>query len=129
MPILACRKWSNPRMELDVQGALTRLGGRKDLYLKMLRRVEPEFGDVRAAIDRSLAEKDFATARRLAHSTKGVAGSIGAMDLFEAASKLERAIYNQSPQIDDLLVQFQSALDASCDSISAFLANPEQFYP
>jgi two-component system, sensor histidine kinase and response regulator len=108
---------------------LARLGGRKTLYLKMLRRFGPEFGDISGAIDRSLAEKDIPTASRLVHNTKGVAGSIGAMVLFEVAAKLETAISQQSPQLNDLLEQFRAALDAACGSVSIFLADEGKIDP
>jgi HPt (histidine-containing phosphotransfer) domain-containing protein len=85
-------------MEFDVQEALTRLGGRKALNLKMLRRLGPEFGDVCTAINRSLTKKDVMTASRLAHNAKGVAGSIGAMALFVVAAKLEKAVSRESLQ-------------------------------
>jgi two-component system sensor histidine kinase/response regulator len=124
-PAPTFQKQRNPAMALDVQGALTRLVGRKDLYRKMLRRFGPEFGEAHTIIARSLAENDLATACRLAHNTKGVAGSIGAMALFEVASSLERAISEKSPQVGDLLDQFQAALKAACASISTWLANEE----
>lgn len=109
--------------ELDVQWALKRLGDRRELYIKLLGRFRPEFGNSDNTIRQCLAAGDFDTAMRTAHSTKGAAGNIGAMALSEASADLEKAIANQEQDLDDRLEHFTRALNLALELISAFLAD------
>src|SRR6185369_15240377 len=61
--------------------------------------------DIRAGLGRTLDNDDWATAERLAHTTKGVSGSIGALRIPEHAGDLEHAIRQRKPrdEIDRLL--------------------------
>ena len=65
---------------------------RSDLYLKSLHGFREDLIDVARHIDACLQGNDRAEARRLAHSTKSVAGSLGAARLFAAARDLEQAL-------------------------------------
>jgi HPt (histidine-containing phosphotransfer) domain-containing protein len=58
-----------------------------------------------------LDTNDDKTAQRLAHTIKGVSGSIGAGDLFSAAEKLDAAFKKkQRDTYDDLLSRLRDAL-------------------
>jgi len=107
----------------DVQRALKRLGGRRELYLKLLGRFRPEFGRSDDTIRQCLAAGDFETAMRTAHSTKGAAGNIGAIALSEASAALEKSIANQEQDLDDRMEHFARSLNLALELISAFLAN------
>lgn len=76
---------------IDTEKGLQTTQGNKALYFKILTRFsesQENFVDsYRSAID----EQDTESATRLAHSLKGVAGNIGARDLFRAAAELETA--------------------------------------
>jgi signal transduction histidine kinase/DNA-binding response OmpR family regulator/HPt (histidine-containing phosphotransfer) domain-containing protein len=107
----------------DVQGALQRLGGRKELYIKLLTRFRPEFGDADDTIRQCLETGDIDTAKRTVHSIKGAAGNIGAMALSEASADLERAIAGKAQELCARMEHFKKALNLALDFISAFLAN------
>lgn len=80
---------------LDSRDALLRLGGNQSLYLKMLRQfLQLETTPLRIA--ESLESGDWPTAERLAHTLKGVAGSLGAAALQRTAAELEVALRSQS---------------------------------
>ena len=78
---------------LDVRLGLRRVMGRQPLYLVLLRKFAGSQAqavrDIRAALDAG----DIALAERIAHTLKGVAGSIGATELAHDASALESAIH------------------------------------
>jgi PAS domain S-box-containing protein len=95
---------------LDTEKALARLGHQKALYyhlLKMLRENQSGIGqDIRIAIQAG----DFELAHRHAHSLKGLAASIGANELSEAARQLETA-----------LAKGQTSLDAQVNTVIRLL--------
>lgn len=90
---------------LDTMLGLKRVLGKTGLYLNMLRKFvagQKNFPDL---IEQALDAGDWATAERLAHTLKGVAGNIGASELQEEAGKLEAALKDRLSRetVDDLL--------------------------
>ena len=77
---------------LDAKAGLSRVGGNQDLYVKLLRQFIDEQAPVVSRVREALAAGDRALAERLAHTTKGVAGNIGATDVQSAAGALEKSI-------------------------------------
>jgi len=90
---------------LDIRAGLGRTLGKKPLYLSLLRRYVAGQKCVPQEIRTTLDNDDWATAERLAHTTKGVSGSIGALRIPEHAGDLEHAIRQRKPrdEIDRLL--------------------------
>jgi CheY-like chemotaxis protein/HPt (histidine-containing phosphotransfer) domain-containing protein len=76
---------------LDVDSAMARMGG-EATYLAMLAKFIPSQGRSLQSIEDALAVDDRSAAERLAHTLKGVAASVGALPLEEAAGKLEKSI-------------------------------------
>ena len=82
-----------PRIEgLAVDEGLARVAGNKKLYVKLLRQFVAQEADAGARISACLASGDRGTAERLAHTVKGVAGSLGAGAVQAAGGVLEKAI-------------------------------------
>jgi PAS domain S-box-containing protein len=77
---------------INHRAALERLGGNTELYLHLLRSFAQDQVQVVAEIRRLVNEKKGSDAERLAHSLKGMAGTIGAESLQEVAKSLEQAI-------------------------------------
>lgn len=76
---------------LDTKDGLARVGGNRTLYLKLLRQfLEQESAPTRIA--EALSGGDWPLAERLAHTAKGVAGSLGAGGIQKAAATLEKAL-------------------------------------
>lgn len=64
-----------------------------------------------------LEEKDFDEARRLAHSIKGLGGTLGMLDVMEASAELEKAIlkgesYDLRVELDNFDAELKAAIDA-----------------
>jgi two-component system sensor histidine kinase/response regulator len=90
---------------LDIQAGLGRMLGKKPQYVKLLRMYVAGQRRVPEEIRNTLDNNDWATAERLAHTTKGVSGSIGALRIPDHAGELEHAIRERKPrgEIDRLL--------------------------
>jgi CheY-like chemotaxis protein len=111
------RRTTEDQDVLDVQGALKRLGGRRQLYDKVLRKFESDSVKVDAIIARHIACSDLETAARVVHTIKGMAATVGAVDLSQVAAKLETAIRDNSLEIGGLLSVFKNALDKTLQSV------------
>ncbi len=77
---------------VDTQSGLARVGGKLTVYRKILRQFAASEGDAPARIRSALEAGDRAAAQREAHTLRGVAGNIGAVDVQAAAQRLEAAI-------------------------------------
>jgi two-component system sensor histidine kinase/response regulator len=101
-----------PLPGLTVAGALQLIGGNRRLYLQILRKFLHGQQDAAARITTALAGGDTVTAVRTAHTVKGLAGSIGALEVHAVAADLERAIRDKAPaaQTDQLLRRFAGDL-------------------
>ena len=77
---------------------------------RMLRRFASEQGNVVAEIESLLAAGDRATAQRLAHSVKGLAGNLAMSDVQEQASQLEGQIKAGAPDIAPYLQVLAAAI-------------------
>ena len=77
---------------LDMVLGLSRMMGKKPLYLAMLRRYAAGQQEVVREIRAALAAGDAATAERLAHTTKAVSANVGATLVQERAAALEAAM-------------------------------------
>ena len=102
-----------------LSSGLSRVGGNKQLYVKLLCKFregqESAVGQIRAA----LQSGDRETAGRLAHTVKGVSGNLGAETLYRAAADLEKAIKENRKNIDPPLTEFGSQLNIVMDGIKA----------
>jgi PAS domain S-box-containing protein len=91
---------------IDRDGALSRLGGNRDMYLRLLGRMREDQSDVIARIRTALSAGEHDTAKRLAHTLKGLAGNIGAVELVQSALRIEQAITGNE---SDALINVQLA--------------------
>jgi PAS domain S-box-containing protein len=82
-----------PELEgIDTQTGIERLGGNAEAYRKLLLKFAENQGDAMSQIKDAVDAGDSAAAVRLAHTLKGVGGSIGATALQSLSGKLESAL-------------------------------------
>ncbi|MWC28576.1 response regulator [Paenibacillus sp. MMS18-CY102] len=94
---------------LQLKEAIHRLGGNVRLYLGILRRFASDHaGDV-GKIQAALAASDNRQAELLAHTLKGVAGNLGAVELMDAAAMLHEYLRSDGAEHT---VQLVGQLDA-----------------
>jgi two-component system sensor histidine kinase/response regulator len=111
---------------LDIQAGLRRVLGKRPRYLAMLRGFIANQGDAANQIKQALANQDFSTAERLAHTLKGLAGNIGATVLQSDSEKLETAIRLSQPS-ESALITVTHSLARQVAAINAAL--PEEVLP
>jgi CheY-like chemotaxis protein len=103
---------------LDTELGLRRVLGKAPRYLSLLQKYVAGQSGTMAQIRQALAQGDRDTATRLAHTTKGVSGNIGATEVQRLADALDRALKSGEPLEAvvakvDLLEQRQQALLAA----------------
>ena len=81
--------------ELDEAAGLRSVAGNRPLWLSLLRRFAARYGRCAQDIGEALDRGDAASAERLAHTVKGLAGTLGAGRLQHLARQLEVAIREQ----------------------------------
>jgi len=101
----------------DVRAGLARVGGNEKLYRKLLTKFHASNVNAMADIRAALEAGDRETATRLAHTVKGVAGNLGAVQLAPAAGALEAALKHGDtekawPALETVGLQLESALVA-----------------
>ncbi|WP_053076795.1 PAS domain-containing hybrid sensor histidine kinase/response regulator [Caenimonas sp. SL110] len=109
---------------LDTALGLTRMMNKKPLYLAMLKRYLAGQQHIARDIRAALSAGDVETALRHAHTSKAVAGNIGASLVQQAAGALETALGSGAPcaQVNDLLADFETPLGALLHDLAHVLS-------
>ncbi|SDS31068.1 PAS domain-containing hybrid sensor histidine kinase/response regulator [Pseudomonas oryzae] len=111
-----------PHIEgLDTHEGLRRVMGDRHLYQELLRGLVERERDTPEKIRQALAAGDNATAQLLAHTLKGLAGSIGAAAVMADASELEQALRDDAESA--AIAQALSRLERRLTPLLAKLAN------
>lgn len=116
-----------PRIEgLDIETGLKRLGGNRKLYRELISRFRKDQAQAAAGIADAIKEKDLKLAERLAHTIKGVAGTLGATSIQQAAQSLEKAIEQHAlEQIEAELPEFAADMEKILTAIDEFEAQQQ----
>ncbi|WP_151446455.1 response regulator [Lacisediminimonas profundi] len=97
---------------LDIADGLRRVLGKRQFYQSLLRKFVDGQKSVPEQVAAALDSGDDQLAERLAHTTAGVAGNVGAGEAASAARALETAIREQRPraELDELLETLHARL-------------------
>ena len=108
---------------LDTTLGLSRMMGKKSLYIAMLRRYLAGQRSVALEMRQALAAGDRPTAERIAHTTKAVSGNIGATLVQDRAAVLETAIRGNRAacDVEQLLAELEAPLAAMLDALAFWL--------
>ncbi len=98
---------------INVEDGLKRVLGNRKLYMELLRRFFDGNQDIATELTQALKSDDLATAGRLVHTVKGVAGNIGAYQLQGTASVLEQSIklHESRDQLMEYVERFLESMD------------------
>ncbi|MES9960143.1 MAG: response regulator [Sedimenticola sp.] len=104
---------------VEVANARKHVGGNLKLYMQLLKKFRKNQAGAADEVIQSLEAGDPDTARRVAHTLKGVSGNLGARRLFEAARDLEECIkkddescvQRQMPEVREALGQILEAIE------------------
>jgi two-component system, sensor histidine kinase and response regulator len=94
---LALRQALDTISGLDVRVGMRSMRGKMPNLLRLLRKYAETHTDDMAQLRQSLATGALEEARRLAHSLKGAAGSLGALKVQDLAARLESGIRDNAP--------------------------------
>ena len=101
--------WQLPGVDID--SGLRRVLGKRELYQRLLGKFVASQGDFPAQLRAAMAANQQESAERLAHSLKGLAGNLGAMDLAAQAAALESAIKDaRHDELNTLLLELEQSL-------------------
>jgi two-component system, sensor histidine kinase and response regulator len=111
---------------LDTSLGLSRMMGKRSLYLAMLGSYVAGQGPVIGQMRSALAAGDWPTLARLAHTTKAVAGSVGATLVQKRAEAVEMAVREgrSSLNIENLLEDLARPLDALVAALNSHMHTP-----
>ncbi|GAB6140717.1 hypothetical protein JCM14076_14460 [Methylosoma difficile] len=112
---------------LDSQTGLTILKGNTDKYKQLLRMFVSNHHHDMQQVHHQITEGHYTQAQHLAHTLKGVAATLGANELAEAAKRTERAILEKAPLEEclQLSISCDSQLTVLIDNINAWLSQAE----
>jgi HPt (histidine-containing phosphotransfer) domain-containing protein len=97
---------------IDIKAALGRVSGKKSFLLKLVREFCDRYADAPERIDDMLAAGDIGELAKLAHSMRGVAGTVGAGRLAGRAEELEMLIIGKRAQEAETVArEFRNALE------------------
>ncbi len=74
---------------VDTAAGLRSVAGNVRLYLSLLRDFHRDYGRFLSGLEAKLTAKDYQAVQTAAHTIKGIAGTIGAVDLYRAAMAVE----------------------------------------
>jgi len=106
---------------LDTAQGLHRVLGKESLYLDLLRRFRTGQRHAGDQLHQALATGDTAAAQRIAHTLKGIAGSLGAGALQAEAAALEARLRGGEPARPEAMV---AALEALVQALDLALPAP-----
>lgn len=99
---------------LSLSEAAQNLGCSEKQYIKHLTKFKMAYAHVDADIQELLLDKNYIEAHRIAHSVKGLAGTLGLHSLQKVAKELEAALKEDSEKAVTLLPIFKDQLDVVC---------------
>ncbi|WP_201091573.1 PAS domain S-box protein [Thiocystis minor] len=111
---------------LETASGLRGVRGKVDVYRRLLTTFADHHGGDMAALRACLANGDRETARRLAHTLKGVSGTLGATGVQALAAALETALRDGGTSADPepTIMSLETELAALLEGIRRHLAPP-----
>jgi PAS domain S-box-containing protein len=110
---------------IDIESGLDRLAGNRDLYTELLLHFKTEHCAACDDIAASMANGDIEKAMDLIHKVRGIAGNLGAHDLFRLSADFETAIgEGHTDQAEVLIADLKKKLDQVIHSIQVLENKP-----
>ncbi|MBF0231250.1 MAG: response regulator, partial [Desulfamplus sp.] len=105
---------------------LSRVSGNKKLYLNLLTKFHRDNQDTLQKIKDAIEKQDQELAVRLAHTVKGVSGTIGATDLQSIGAELEATLksdgYIDDTNLSPLIDRFDAALRKTLEVLASVVS-------
>jgi CheY-like chemotaxis protein len=112
-----------PPGDLDMAGALQRVGGDEDIFSTVLQAFAKDMAQVPAQVQAHLAAEERVQAARALHTLKGLAATVGARHLSAVAARLEHQVKSGSPahEHDAMLETLRQAIHALSQTLTPVL--------
>ena len=109
----------HPPGDLDLDGALARVGGNTAIYATVLQAFAKEMVQVPDQVHAHLQTGEQTQAVRVLHTLKGLAATVGARHLAAVAAKMEHKVKNGTLPHDhaDVVATLRNAIDALGDAL------------
>lgn len=105
---------------LDVRAGLANVAQNKELYLELLCRFADRYSSTAQELKELLDDEAREEALRLAHTVKGVAANLGALDLAAASQRLEQGI-RRDTSLAPLLEAYAAHMQVVLDNVNAMV--------
>jgi HPt (histidine-containing phosphotransfer) domain-containing protein len=106
--------WPNSLPGLDLTTALSQLGGKKKLFVRLLGMFEDAHTDDVNKIKGAFDGQDWTAVHELNHALKGVSGNLAANDLYKLSIELDRKVkednHDLSLEIEEMIVAMEVLL-------------------
>ena len=102
----------------DIENALKKLNNNEKLYIKLLKKFIDDQGDFIEKYNKCVEENDLESAKRMSHTLKGIASTLGIDKLSALAKELEL-----NPDNKELQFQIKISLEESFKNIKNKLLN------
>ena len=102
----------------DIENALKKLNNNEKLYIKLLKKFIDDQGDFIEKYNKCVEENDLESAKRMSHTLKGIASTLGIDKLSALAKELEL-----NPNNKELQFQIKISLEESFKNIKNKLLN------
>ena len=102
---------------IDTLNGLRRVGGNTELYLFLLGKLATYYSDVAQDLTALVNSGKTEEATLLAHSLKGSAGNLGAMELYESAQIVESMLLNNQPGLDEAITDISKIVAPLIEAI------------
>ncbi|PTQ67438.1 response regulator [Pseudomonas sp. GV071] len=121
--------WELPGV--DLASGLRRVLGKPELYQRLLRKFAGSQKNFSAQLQVALNQGEGEAAERLAHSLKGLAGNLGAVDLQTQAALLETALKDSraGDELAPLISEVNQSLQALLQAIEQLWQTPDDEPP
>lgn len=106
----------------DTEDGLNRVMGNVNLYRELLQSFQVKYADAEKRIIKHLDKGEFRESELLVHTIKGTAGNLGAKNLYQAASELEK-VYKQHMIDKQKLNDFAAALSLTVQGVAQYFEN------
>lgn len=119
---------------IAVAQGLGRVNGNWASYRKLLLRFRERHLNRAETLQAAVAANRFNEARQIVHSIKGVAGNLGATELYQIAAELENLLMQRdsslrSSDVSDILARFTERLQQVFNSIATLVPEAESIKP
>lgn len=102
---------------LDMKKGLAQVSGNRKLYRKLLGQFQAKYLQTPAQIRKLKADGQMEAATRTAHTMKGVAANLGALEVARASEQVEKALKYGSKEMEQLLEIMAAELDIVAKSL------------